>query len=85
MLAVRQLIGAGVLMFAGAGPAVADRDAERSVAARAVCERLGLAGDREKLRACCGNNVPTQARQADLDKYTAICMNAPVKPAPPRP
>ena len=41
-------------------------------------------GDADTLRKCCKNMVPTQARQADWDRYTEVCMKARVPANPPK-
>ena len=56
-----------------------DRDHQKSIEARASCAKQGRDGDAESLRKCYKNTVPTQARQADWDRYTQVCVNA--KPA----
>lgn len=77
-------LAAALLAIAGTAAAAGeDKDAVRSLEARKTCDKLGHSGDRKKLEACCRNNVPTQARQADWDRYTAICMKGEVaKQAP---
>ena len=59
----------------------ADRDHARSVEAGATCVAAGEARDAERLRRCCKSNVPTQARQADWDRYTQVCLDAAGKSA----
>ena len=54
----------------------ADRDHARSVEAGAQCVRAGQADSQERLHRCCKSTVPTQARQADWDRYTAVCEKA---------
>ena len=81
--AAATLTAAFVAVAGAAAAAGEDKDAVRSLEARKTCDKQGLAGDRKKLEACCRNNVPTQARQADWDRYTAICMKGEVaKQAP---
>lgn len=53
-----------------------DRDHARSVEAGAQCVRAGQADSAERLHRCCKSTVPTQARQADWDRYTAVCEKA---------
>ena len=57
-----------------------DRDHQRSVEEGARCVAAGEARDAERLRRCCKSNVPTQARQADWDRYTEVCINAATRP-----
>lgn len=71
------LLLASSIGLAMAAPASAvDRDHEKSVEARGFCAAQGRDGDAETLRKCCKNMVPTQARQADWDRYTEVCMKA---------
>ena len=66
-----------LLAVASSLPAVAqDRDHQKSIEARQSCAQQGRDGDAETLRKCCKNTVPTQARQADWDRYTNVCMKA---------
>ena len=67
----------GLILSMPAG--AVDRDHQKSIEARALCAKQGRDGDAETLRKCCKNTVPTQARQADWDRYTQVCVNA--KPA----
>ena len=68
------------LAVPGAVPAQ-DRDHQKSIEARGYCAQQGRDGDAETLRKCCKNMVPTQARQADWDRYTEVCMKARVPAA----
>ena len=64
----------GLILSMPAG--AVDRDHQKSIEARALCAKQGRDGDAETLRKCCKNMVPTQARQADWDRYTEVCMKA---------
>lgn len=70
-------VALGLILAAPSG--AVDRDHQKSIEARGYCAQQGRDGDAETLRKCCKNMVPTQARQADWDKYTEVCMKA--KPA----
>ena len=61
-----------------------DRDHQKSIEARGHCAQQGRDGDADTLRKCCKNMVPTQARQADWDCYTEVCMKARVPANPPK-
>ena len=67
-------VALGLILAAPSG--AVDRDHQKSIEARGYCAQQGRDGDAETLRKCCKNTVPTQARQADWDRYTEVCMKA---------